>query len=139
MQFVFPEGVHLSPTEIAPNFLTFVLTNANGLKMYGASLHIYEEVDPADLRAAVLDGLGDQPRALPSWLEMSPRSGTVKANGMPLVFAPKALTLLSHYPFYNLFREFLQQLYRISLSHSPIPIEVRAANRAWHVCSCVIH
>ena len=139
MQFVFPEGVHLSPTEIAPNFLTFVLTNANGLKMYGASLHIYEEVDPADLRAAVLDGLGDQPRALPAWLEMSPRSGIVKTNGMPLVFAPKALILLSHYPFYNLFREFLQQLYRISLSHSPIPIEVRATKPCVTCMICALY
>ena len=36
--------------------------------------------------------------------------------------------LVSHYPFFNLYRRFLSQLYRVSLSDSPLPIERYVAN-----------
>ena len=41
---------------------------------------------------------------------------------------PKTLCVLSHYPFHNAWRTFLQQLYRISLSSAPLPIERYIAN-----------
>ncbi|CAN0266561.1 unnamed protein product, partial [Ectocarpus fasciculatus] len=44
------------------------------------------------------------------------------------LYAPKALVLLSHYPFYNLFTQFLQQIYRIGLSEAPLPIERYISN-----------
>ena len=40
-----------------------------------------------------------------------------------ILFLPKSLILLSHYPFYSSFQTFLSQLYRISLSSAPLPIE----------------
>ncbi|CAN0385412.1 unnamed protein product, partial [Ectocarpus fasciculatus] len=46
----------------------------------------------------------------------------------PQLYAPKALVLLSHYPFYNLFTQFLQQIYRIGLSEAPLPIERYISN-----------
>jgi hypothetical protein len=38
-------------------------------------------------------------------------------------YMPKALTILSHYSFYTLYSKFLQQIYHVSLSNSPLPIE----------------
>eukprot|EP00953_Heterococcus_sp_UTEX-ZZ885_P005663 3519-Heterococcus_DN1.PRE.1 len=46
----------------------------------------------------------------------------------PPLYCPKALLLLSHYPFYNVYSQFLQQLYRISLSEAPVPIERYISN-----------
>jgi hypothetical protein len=34
-QFVYPNGIHLSREEKQPTFFTFVLTNSNGIKLYG--------------------------------------------------------------------------------------------------------
>ena len=104
--FVFPSGVHLTQQENKPFFFTFVLTDVSGIKMYGATLHVNELVEPPELAAMI--GHPVTSERFPRW---------------PIVWKPKALTVLSHYPFYNLFREFLEQLYRISLSASPIPIE----------------
>eukprot|EP01041_Mallomonas_annulata_P007630 gene7630-15617_t len=104
--FVYPNGVHLSSIERAPYFFTFVLTDVSGIKMYGASLHVYELVEPEELAVMLGHSIGSP--QFPKW---------------PIVFAPKALTILSHYAFYNLYREYLEQLYRISLSSSPIPLE----------------
>jgi len=46
----------------------------------------------------------------------------------PTVFAPKVLCLLSHWPFYDGMKNFLQQLYRISVSPGVLPIERYIAN-----------
>ena len=104
--FVFPAGVHLTKDNKSPFFFTFVLTDFSGTKMYGATLQFYELVEPHELAAMIGHPVGSP--QFPKW---------------PLVFSPKALIILSHYPFYNLFREYLEQLYRISLSSSPIPLE----------------
>ncbi len=39
------------------------------------------------------------------------------------LFVSKTLTVCSHYPFFDSFKLFLLQLYRVSLSRSPVPIE----------------
>jgi len=39
------------------------------------------------------------------------------------ILAPKALCIISSYSFVTQFKEILKQLYRLHLSHSPIPIE----------------
>lgn len=39
------------------------------------------------------------------------------------LFMSKTLTVCSHYPFFDSFKLFLLQLYRVSLSRSPVPIE----------------
>ena len=106
VDYVFPNGVRLSGSEKDPHYFTFVMVTATGLKLYGATLHVYELLE-ADELAALL-GLSVRSPVFPKW---------------PLVFAPKALTIVSKYAFFNLFREYLEQLYRISLSSSPLPIE----------------
>ena len=45
-----------------------------------------------------------------------------------MILGGKALVLVSHYPFFNLYRLFLSQLYRVSLSDPPLPIERYVAN-----------
>jgi hypothetical protein len=44
-QFVFPDGYSPAREELAPTFFTFVLTNVNGVRSYGAALRVYEDVD----------------------------------------------------------------------------------------------
>jgi DENN (AEX-3) domain len=39
------------------------------------------------------------------------------------IYSQKAICILSHYAFMDSFKEVLKQLYRIHLSHTPIPIE----------------
>eukprot|EP00602_Paraphysomonas_sp_CaronLab_P011580 CAMPEP_0185041108 /NCGR_PEP_ID=MMETSP1103-20130426/39971_1 /TAXON_ID=36769 /ORGANISM="Paraphysomonas bandaiensis, Strain Caron Lab Isolate" /LENGTH=288 /DNA_ID=CAMNT_0027580701 /DNA_START=43 /DNA_END=906 /DNA_ORIENTATION=- len=109
--FVFPQGVHLSSEEIAPYFFTFVLTDVSAVKLYGGVLQIYELIEPEEVAAL----LGHPP-------------GSPLLPQMNLVYMPKSLVLLSHYPFYNLFRCSLEQIYRISLSSSPLPMERYISN-----------
>jgi uDENN domain/Putative GTPase activating protein for Arf len=101
--FVFPNGLYLSRYEKPPHFFTFVLTNTNGVKIYGGVLHIYELIDHEQL-STLLN------------IDIS-RLGLTQSNPY---YAPKALTVTSHYGFYNLFRVFLCQLYHISLSAAPL-------------------
>lgn len=44
------------------------------------------------------------------------------------IFLPKCLVLLSHHPFFDIYRKFLLQLYRITLTNAPLPIERFIAN-----------
>lgn len=99
--FIYPNGATLSSTEVPPTFFTFVLTDTSGVKLYGGVLHIYELVDPAEVR---------------SMLHFIPTSSK-------FVYAPKALVVLSHYPFFHLFYNVLKQLYRISLSSCPLAMD----------------
>ena len=99
--FIYPNGSKLSSKEVPPTFFTFVLTDTSGVKLYGGVLHIYELVDPAEVR---------------SMLHFVPTSSK-------FVYAPKALVILSHYPFFHLFYNVLKQLYRISLSSCPLSME----------------
>ena len=99
--FIYPNGATLSSIEVPPTFFTFVLTDTSGVKLYGGVLHIHELVEPAEVR---------------SLLEYVPTSSK-------FVYAPKALVVLSHYPFFHLFYNILKQLYRISLSSCPLAME----------------
>ena len=45
------------------------------------------------------------------------------ADTSDVMFLPKSLVIISHYPFFDIFRKFLLQIYRIALTESPLPIE----------------
>jgi uncharacterized membrane protein YgcG len=119
---VFPDGARLSTVEKQPFSFTYVLTDINRIKLYGASLIIYELVDPQQLRTWIqqyLDKYGQK--------NHSPTIGALQqllqTTTTQVLYVPKALTVLSHYPFHSLFQTYLARLYHISLSSSPLPLE----------------
>jgi DENN (AEX-3) domain len=90
----------------------------------------------SQLPAWLRDGNTDSTTASSSSSNGSTSSSATAAAGAragrqqpaPPLYCPKALLLLSHYPFYNVYSQFLQQLYRISLSEAPVPIERYISN-----------
>ena len=103
--FIFPNGAYIQNEEKMPFFFSYILTDTNGVKLYGGCLHFYELIELDDVSKL----LGTDMKKLNS-------SGFV-------YFSPKAITLTSHYPFYHLFRVFLTLMYHISLSSAPAPLE----------------
>ncbi|XP_055766105.1 C-myc promoter-binding protein isoform X2 [Salvelinus fontinalis] len=94
-----------------PVFSTFVLTGASGDKVYGAAIQFYEPYPE--------DQLSDRQRSLLGL------PGTCNSSeGTKSVHANKSICLLSHWPFFDSFRNFLTFLYRYSISgpHA-LPIE----------------
>ncbi|CAM9247735.1 unnamed protein product, partial [Ectocarpus sp. 8 AP-2014] len=118
-QFVFPDGMRLHSQEKPPTTFPFILTNSCGLKMHGAVLHVTEEIDSHNVGGMM---------ATPERTGGDERARARAGHEYPQLYAPKALVLLSHYPFYNLFTQFLQQIYRIGLSEAPLPIERYISN-----------
>jgi hypothetical protein len=123
--FVLPDGCHPSTTQKPPTFFTFVLTLGDGDRLYGGALHIYDEhTEMEDLRGIIKNSgyEGQYPRFL-----------TEEDEDSDIVFLPKCLIILSHHPFFDLFRESLQQLYRITFVEAPLPIERYIANIACEI------
>ncbi len=132
--FCFPGGAVLKTEMSSPIFFTFVHTRGNGDKMYGFCLMFYEELKAkarADLQDAIdLFGYDDNsPRRYsrrPSLLEsrfnvFDPCESQLSINSK--VYAPKCLCLLSCWPYFKQYREWLTGLYRISLSNTSTPLE----------------
>jgi hypothetical protein len=66
---------------------------------------------------------------LPPWLSKNTKSTMDAASThSDVIFLPKCLVVLSHYPFFDLWRKFLLQIYRIVLVKAPLPIERFIAN-----------
>ncbi|EWM20633.1 myotubularin-related family protein [Nannochloropsis gaditana] len=107
-QFVYPDGFSLRAEEAPPSFFSFVLTDMDGTRTYGCVLHLCEEVStlphPAKTQTALGRAFQEAGLPLPSWVQ----SGNF--------FVPKALVILSHYPFFNTFREVGPQASRRDLS-----------------------
>ena len=83
--------------------------------MYACALTFYEVLDPLDI-VQMVAGPPSQ------WLDET-----------KTIYAPKCLLVLSHHPYFSASRLFLQQVYRLSLSSSPVPIERYIANFACEV------
>ncbi|KAE9028424.1 hypothetical protein PR003_g12418 [Phytophthora rubi] len=144
-EFAFPEGFVLTKSYIAPVFFSFVLTNVSGVKIYACALKFYEELHPLEVVSLIaphyhrqrhrrrpsngphqLDENDDNQRTqLPQWVQ--DLSGDVSSAPGP-VFCPKCIVVTSHYPYFSAFRQFLQQIYRVTLSEPPMPIERYIAN-----------
>ncbi|EDV26553.1 uncharacterized protein TRIADDRAFT_22465, partial [Trichoplax adhaerens] len=87
-----------------PMFSTFALTQESGDKVYGAAVTFYEQL-PSDM-----------------WTPYMER--VFKKSDPKQAYATKCICLLSHWPFFDTFRWFLRNLYRISVSaQTEIPIE----------------
>lgn len=94
-----------------PVFSTFVLTGASGEKVYGAAIQFYEPYPEEHLTEKQRSQLGLQANGL-------------RPDGSMTVHTNKSICLLSHWPFFDAFRNFLTFLYRYSISgpHT-LPIE----------------
>jgi hypothetical protein len=134
-QFVFPDGCHASETPQPPTIFTFVLTSSGGHRLYGAALRIYDETMETSQMKQVLEASG-YTVPLPWWLSSETASPPKSSKGIPMrqpsdiVFLPKCLVVISHYAFFNAFRHFLKQLYRISTIETPLPVERYIVNFA---------
>ncbi|KAG7385512.1 ARS-binding factor 1 [Phytophthora pseudosyringae] len=144
-EFAFPEGFLLSKSYVAPVFFSFVLTNVSGVKIYACALKFYEELHPLEVVSLIAphyhrqrhrrrpssgphqshENDDNQRTQLPQWVQ--DLSGDVTSAPGP-VFCPKCIVVTSHYPYFSAFRQFLQQIYRVTLSDSPMPIERYIAN-----------
>ncbi|KAI4900140.1 hypothetical protein NFI96_023868, partial [Prochilodus magdalenae] len=95
-----------------PVFSTFVLTNSSGEKVYGAAVQFYELHPVENLSEKQKIQLG-----LLTAVDKKPiLDRTVNTN--------KCICLLSRWPFFKAFKDFLMFLYRLSAnSVNPLPIE----------------
>lgn len=119
---VFPKGLRLSRQEERPYCYTFVLTDTYRVKQFGAVLVVHELLDPRTLQELT----SNRRNSVSATDHERPLSQLVDAG--EVLYAPKALVVLSHYPFFHLFTRFLEQIYHLSLSSSPLPIERYIAN-----------
>jgi hypothetical protein len=138
-----PKGCHPHTQPKPPSFFSFVLTMADGGRLYGGALEVFDEhYDIEDLRDAIEEsGYAGE---LPSFLkrgydssygidedyekESNNTFNTTTDDVPDVVFFPRYLVFLSHYPFFDLFRNVLLELYQISLTAAPLPIERYIAN-----------
>ena len=100
-QFCFPGGIQLASERQMPSYFSFILTDAEGQRIYGTAL-VFDEVLSAELKLQL-------------------RNEYVKE--VDNVYSQKAICILSHYCFMDSFKEVLKQLYRIHLSNTPVPLE----------------
>ncbi|CAJ1940240.1 unnamed protein product [Cylindrotheca closterium] len=114
--FVLPEGCKPSLRQRTPSFFTFVLTTGEGDRLYGGCLQIYDEMKGIEKVRNGIIGSGYEGK-LPHFLEEN------SDDAPDFLFFSKSLVLLSHYPFFDLFRSSLKQLNMLTLLQSPMPIE----------------
>lgn len=133
--FCFPDGCNASTVAQAPSFFSFVLTNSYGARLYGGVLRIYD--DNREILSTFREILKKSklPEGkYPTWLREKPDTPEqtplpeASSFGTEIMFMPKCLIVLSHYPFFDLWRRFLLQIYRIALTEAPLPIERFIAN-----------
>ncbi len=128
--FVFPSGLYLSSEEKPPAIFTFVLTDENRVKIYAAALLFYEVLEPKDIIKLVTPKNGvmnvdttDGPNLSYEEAYSQRKTEIASLPGWSLVYAPRALTVMGHYPFFTAYTEFLKDMYHTSLSAAPVPIE----------------
>ncbi|KAL4510582.1 hypothetical protein ABPG72_004736 [Tetrahymena utriculariae] len=101
-QFCFPEGVRFKRDNLTqPECFNFVLTLQDGCRIYCTCL-IFNEVPDQKL------------------IELL---GHIKIDDQNSLFVQKAICLISHYNYFDEYKQILKHLYRLSLSKNEIPIE----------------
>ncbi|KAH9487854.1 C-myc promoter-binding protein [Bulinus truncatus] len=88
-----------------PSFSTFILTGAGGEKVYGAAVSFYEEYREEALTDQQMRSLGLKNRQIRQQFSIQ-----------KTVHVRKSISLLSHWPFFDAFKKFLSQLYKISIT-----------------------
>ena len=140
--FVYPEGCRPSADAVSPLFFTFVLTCSDGQRLYGGALKIHDKTMDLPTLKQLLEQSG-YTGPTPSWFDQDHNTidgggsggSTTTQHGKQqelvhsdLAYLPKTLVVMSHYPFFDLWRKFLLQIYRIALVEAPLPMERFIAN-----------
>lgn len=125
-EFSFPEGYRLLNTYKAPTTFSFVLTNVNGVKLYASVFKFYEKLHPLELISLVtktsdgsaklilydrfysFDFDSNKCRQLSVCADVLNKGGTLPYPRT--IFRPKCILILSHYPYFTTFQEFLRQV-----------------------------
>ena len=142
--FCHPKGeIQVSKEFSLPKVHYFVSTGDKGQKLYGCCLTIYE---PIDLYSSDLSDGNDE---ILSSSSLSPRSekpnslhheSSIRASyslvaeeslnefevtidEAPVLYLPKCICILSKWPYFASFREYLAQLYRLSTTPTSLPVE----------------
>eukprot|EP00485_Elphidium_margaritaceum_P012711 CAMPEP_0202709912 /NCGR_PEP_ID=MMETSP1385-20130828/21964_1 /ASSEMBLY_ACC=CAM_ASM_000861 /TAXON_ID=933848 /ORGANISM="Elphidium margaritaceum" /LENGTH=1545 /DNA_ID=CAMNT_0049369297 /DNA_START=38 /DNA_END=4675 /DNA_ORIENTATION=- len=114
--FCQPSGADIRLQPSMPTFLSFVLTDSEGRKMYAITVTFYDKLEEDEehhckraLELHYTEGFR------PAWpdKEKSPRQ----------LYHSKSVCILSYYPFFLSFREALKEIYRLANSPGKIPIE----------------
>lgn len=121
---VFPKGLKLSRREERPYCFTFVLTDTYRVKQFGTVLVVHELIEPRAVQSLMTQRRNSTAAAATP--EHHGSADSVEDG--KVLYAPKALVVLSHYPFFHLFTRFLEQIYHLSISSAPLPIERYIAN-----------
>ena len=140
--FVFPHGLPLQrrPHTNAPmpSFFPFVFTGQSGERIHVVCLTFYEELPSAvvnklklrhsRIHASFSEEIEDlRGGATTSSTSTEKKNGTndsaMAATSNYGIYAPKCICIISRFPFYRALRRFLRQLYRLSLSAAPAPLE----------------
>ena len=113
--FCQPNGADIRNEASMPTFLSFVLTDSEGRKMYAITVTFYDKLEEEDeqcckrsLQQIYTDGFK------PIW----PDKDKTKQ-----LYHSKSVCILSYYPFFLSFREVLKEIYRLANSPGKIPIE----------------
>ncbi|KAL3914565.1 MAG: hypothetical protein SGILL_006053, partial [Bacillariaceae sp.] len=128
--FVMAKGCHPTQQPQPPSFFSFVLTMGDGVRLYGGALQIYDDhYDFDDLRQALEDS--GYEGELPGFLDNDESYEEMSSDDV--VYLPKCLVVISHHAFFDTFRSVLLELYQISLTAAPLPIERYISNFASEV------
>ena len=113
--FSFPSGVKIYDTPPAPTFHSFIHTSEDGTHALGCCLHFFEPLSGnvlARMKQVFEEGQLPEKEVM-DWSKF---------------YMPKAIVLISRWPFIEGFREVLCQFYRMSLTPIELPIERYISN-----------
>ena len=118
--FCFPEGIYFLEKQISPNKFNFVLTDENGERTYCSVLIFWEKLND-EMRKNLEPIYEEEVEKTAEEI----KNGRYKSKKkLKEYFVPKALCILSKFPFFSNNIKFLKHLYKIFTSSSTkIPLE----------------
>ena len=124
--FCFPEGIKVMEKEFEPTKFNFILTDEIGERTYASCLIFWEKLSD-NLRHAIEPIYEEMIEKTEEELAKEKKNNQikhVKKFKLKEYYAPKALIVLSKFPFFSNCILFLKELYKIFLSSSTlIPLE----------------
>lgn len=100
--FCFPEGLFLRTQKLEIESHSFIHTSEDGSRLIGCTLVFFEELEPNLHEILVNNGI------------LGPQE---------IVYAPKAICVISQWPFITAFKTFLLSIFELSNTTSSIPLE----------------